>query len=202
MNLHNVSAVLVTRGDVDMQPVLDTLPFDDVVIWDNKQRGIDLKVYGRYAAMPEVRNPVVYVQDDDCTLTLEAIETLVAEYRRGEIIANMPVSRWDDYPDSCLVGWGAVFDHWLPRDTFDRYLRSKYDLGFRDFDQFGVVSPRFLRDCDVVFTTLTPHIKLDLGFEHLPWAETPGRMFKQPEHAPSRAQMLDECRAIRDRVMA
>ena len=31
----DVTAVIVTRGDVDLQPVLDSLIFDKVVIWNN-----------------------------------------------------------------------------------------------------------------------------------------------------------------------
>jgi hypothetical protein len=30
-----VSAVLVTRGNVDLSPVLDSLIFEDVVVWSN-----------------------------------------------------------------------------------------------------------------------------------------------------------------------
>ena len=189
MRSKDVSAVIVTRGDVDLKPVLDTLSmFDDIVIWDNRVR-YNVLLYGRYVAMREVRNSVVYVQDDDCTLTPEAIEMLISEYRRGEVIANMPVSRWADYPDSCLVGWGAVFDRTLPREAFERYAR-RYPLG----------ATAFMRDCDLVFTTLTPHIKLDLGFTHLPWAEMPYRLFRQPEHAGMRERILHRAREVRDAV--
>ncbi len=186
MRSSEVSAVIVTRGDISLKPVLDTLPFDDIVIWNNRARD-NVMLYGRYVAMREARNQVVYVQDDDCTLTPEAIETLLAEYRPREIVANMPVSRWDDYPDSCLVGWGAVFDRVLPRRAFERYAR-RYPLG----------ANAFMRDCDLVFTTLTPHVKLDLGFAHLPWAEMPYRLFRQPEHAGVREKILQQARDVRD----
>ena len=181
-----VSAVIVTRGDVDLKLVRQTLPFRDVVIWDNKRRPQDLMVFGRYAAMRETRHQVVYVQDDDCTLTRGAIESLLAAYRPDGIVANMPESRWGDYTDSCLVGWGAVFDKRLPPVAFRRYA-DRYPLG----------ADEFKRDCDVVFTTLTPHTKLDLGFTHLPWAEMSYRMFKRPEHA-TRAATLKRAREVRD----
>ena len=184
-NPKDVSAVIVTRGDQDLTQIRASLPFEDVVIWDNSKRH-DVSVYGRYAALREVRNTIVYVQDDDCLVPRSAIDTLLAEYRPGEIVANMPVSRWSDYPDSCLVGWGAVFDRRLPQQAFDRYAKL-YPLG----------AVEFMRDCDVVFTTLTPHVKFDLGFEHLPWAELPNRMFKQPLHS-TRLTTLKQAQRVRD----
>ena len=48
----SVSAVLVTRGNVDMTAIVESLPFDDVVVWDNSIRN-DLGIYGRYAAIAE-----------------------------------------------------------------------------------------------------------------------------------------------------
>ena len=34
----DISAIIVTRGDVDLRDILDALPYQDVVIWDNSQR--------------------------------------------------------------------------------------------------------------------------------------------------------------------
>src|SRR5689334_21850077 len=77
-----VSACLVTRGDVPMQPILDSLPGEwEKIVWDNKQgpygidpngeqiwvrayRG-DLSVYGRYAAIEFATGDLIWVQDDD-----------------------------------------------------------------------------------------------------------------------------------------
>ncbi len=155
-------------------------------MYDNSARH-DLAVYARYAALAECRNAVVYTQDDDCLIEPDAIAELLAEYRPGEIVCNMPESRWDDYPDSCLVGWGSVFDAHLPPFVFARWAAFH-----------SVTSRWFMRECDVVFTTLTPHRKLDLGFTHLPWAETAGRLFKQPDHQSSRDEILALARAVRD----
>lgn len=186
VNPGQVSAVIPTRGDVDLTEIRARLPFDDVVVYDNSVEA-DVSVFGRYAALERCHHPVVYVQDDDCLIDPDAIAVLLAAYRPGEIMCNMPESRWEDYPDSCLVGWGAVFDRWLPHEAFYRYAR-----------RFSIVDREFMDTCDVVFTTLTPHRKLDLGFAHLPWAETAGRMFKQPEHIPTRTRTLQRAREIRD----
>lgn len=91
----NVSAVLVTRGNVDMEPILESLPPAwERVIWNNAgqvhrytpsgrawpERGpsyeftndgivtepcTDLAVYGRYAAIDHATHDLIYVQDDD-----------------------------------------------------------------------------------------------------------------------------------------
>lgn len=178
-------AVVVTRGDVDLNPVLRTLDgFGEILVYDNSVEA-DLMVLGRYAAIDRCSLPgPVYVQDDDAEVN--DIDALLSHYEPGLIVSNMPRSRWDDYPDSCLVGWGAVFDQDLPRRAFARWTIAGHKM----------VDHRFYRDCDVVFTALTPHVKLDLGFSHLPWAEADYRMFRQPEHS-TRAQTLAEARAIR-----
>lgn len=184
-----VTACLVTRGDVDLGPILSSLPSEwPVVVWDNSQRE-DLGVYGRYAAVAEARTAVVYVQDDDCLIDADRV---AAAYEPGRLVANMPRSRWPDYPDSTLVGWGAVFDRHLPRKAF---VTMDGTLGLLNAEPR---SPVFLRTSDVIFSALTPRTVIDIGFQHLPWAETPGRMFRQPGHKAERDMVLEQCRRIRD----
>ena len=83
----NVSAIIVTRGNVDLDPILDSLPNDwECVIWNNgagycrvigtspgplgSQHDVgDLAVYGRYAAIEYASHDVIYVQDDDCIVS-------------------------------------------------------------------------------------------------------------------------------------
>jgi hypothetical protein len=166
-----------------------------VVVWDNSVEQ-DLGVYGRYQAIERCARPVIYVQDDDCLVDDAAIALLLAAYEPGMIVANMPESRWDDYPDSCLVGWGAVFDRDLPDQAFIRFGASDA-AGADEF--LGMPDDFFHRTCDVVFTTLTPHRKIDAGFFHLPWAEDPERaMFLQPGHREQRDRMLHLARQVRD----
>ena len=47
-----VSACLVTRGDQPemLERIIETLPYDEVIVWDNSQRQ-DFKIYGRFMAM-------------------------------------------------------------------------------------------------------------------------------------------------------
>lgn len=55
----DVVACIVTRGDVDLTPILDSLIFEDVVVWDNSIRP-DWKCAGRYLAALEARSLWVY----------------------------------------------------------------------------------------------------------------------------------------------
>lgn len=177
-----VSAVIVTRGDVDLAPVVDSLPYGEILVWDNTKRPSDLSVFGRYAAIREASNDVIYVQDDDCVFTRH--RELLGEYRAGMIVANMPPDH-GDYTDSVLVGWGALFDRALPFQAFNRYL-SRFPA-----------EPLFLNACDVVFTALTPFRRVDLGFEHLPHAEDEHRMYRRADHRSERAEALERARGLR-----
>lgn len=213
------TAIVVTRGDVDIEEILDSFReagFTDVLVWANDgpvgpvllricdgsfeiKEGEpviasveDLKVFGRFAAMRYARFPTVYVQDDDCIVEIEALfeaaNDIIDRDPAAGIIANMPLSRWDDYPDSCLIGWGSIFPRGLAELAFEIWS-----------EEYALCTPGLYRDCDVVFTTLSPHSKVDTGFRHLPWAETPGRMFRQPGHKPSRDATLTAARVLRDR---
>ena len=188
-----VSAVIPTRGDVDLSEILDSLPFDDIIVWDNSGRPQDLGVYGRYAAIAEAKHAHIYTQDDDCLVDAVAV---VAAYEAGRLVANMPAGRWPDYPDSALVGWGAIFHRDLPTRAFDRF--HLLDLDEEDWQFVYADDGCFSRECDGVFTALTPRTIIDVGFQHLPWAEDPARaLFKQPGHAAKRARMLDLARRVR-----
>lgn len=88
----NVSAIIVTRGNVDLDPIYKFLPPEwETVVWDNSgeySRGwpevrvysavdgygdhhlqptpaTDLSVYGRYAAIEYASHDLIYIQDDD-----------------------------------------------------------------------------------------------------------------------------------------
>src|SRR2546423_8180622 len=125
------SAVLVTRGGVDLTPILNSLPaaVDDVVIWDNSKRPEDLKVLGRYAAVTEARHHAIYTQDDDCVVDVAAVLATYEQAPPGLVVANMPLAKRAEYavlcgqtyPGIALVGWGACFDAERIR-VLDRYI--------------------------------------------------------------------------------
>lgn len=214
-----VTAVVVTRGDLDLNEVYRSLwpvGFHEILVWNNSTGLLqhlscpdtstpgqwvswtlkdaeavgDLAVYGRYAALAESQTEIVFVQDDDCRVDAGAIVRLAGRYNlEREVVCNMPESRWDDYPDSALVGWGAVFHRSLPQTAFDRFSRTAPGFNHGAFN----------RECDVIFTVLTDCVKIDLGFEHLPGAEDPDRaMFKRPWRAAERNAMYELARKVRD----
>jgi hypothetical protein len=170
-----VSAVIVTKGDVDLKPILDSLPFNDIVIWDNSKRE-DLKVYGRYAAVKEAKHSIIYTQDDDCIVDAAAI---VAACERGLIVCNMPTAKQIEYsaiaPGIALVGWGSCF-HRDAIQVLDHYI-NRYD---RD--------ELLLRECDRVFTGLNTKKLIDIPVKHLPHAFA-DRMGNEARHLTDLAEI-------------
>lgn len=190
-----VSAVLVTRGDVDMTEILDSLDaarIEDVVIWNNALETVDLAVYGRYHAIEQARSPVIYVQDDDCVLEPGSLEQLLAAYEPGVCTANVPERFRQHYPDSGLVGFGAVFDRDLPEQAFARFGRFDFN------GDPGWVDGMFNRRVDNVFTTLTPMKLVDVAYRDQPWASAAGRMWTSPGHVGERDRMIELARRVRD----
>lgn len=194
VNHGQVSAVLVTRGDVDTFPIQRSLLFEDVVVWNNAKADDDLIVYGRYAAIEDARHKVIYVQDDDCLLPEESIRALLRAYEPGKIVCNMPEPFRAHYSDSALVGFGAVFDRDLPAQAFKRFRESEH-AGW----PWGVAfMEHFYRCCDVVVTTLTPTVWIDVPYENMPYATGPDRMYRQAAHVGERQRMLALARKVRD----
>ncbi len=170
-----VSAVLVTRGDVDMSPIVNTLPVGmEVVMWDNSVRE-DFGVFGRYMGCLEATRPVVYVQDDDCLV--RNIPELLASYRPGWVVGNRKndVARARYYEGTTLLGWGAVFDRELPWRAFARYaLRFPIDREF----MFGL-------GAETAFPMLTPSRQILV--DEIDWLEQDGAAVFARENRMSNA---------------
>ena len=204
----NVSAVIVTRGNVDLAPILDSLPPDwETVTWDNGRgtvtrsgdgviaRGIgDLSVYGRYAAIEHATGDVIYVQDDDCIVSDP--KAIVDEYvalapiataHPVSVVCNQP-EPWRSnpfYADHALVGFGAAFHRDAPKRAFDRWYSAEKEQGANG--EWGLIS----RTCDIIFTALTPRVLVDIPHTSFDYASDPDRMWRQPTHQSERQRMLD-----------
>lgn len=178
MNPSDVTAIIVTRGDCDLDPILETLPYDEVIVWDDRERGSQ-GCYGRYLASLEASNDLIYYQDDDLLFT-EHVE-LLAQYEPGLMTVNMPSPWYEncgyDKLRQGLVGAGSIMDRLLPWAALDRYanLFPKDEL--------------FLSYCDVVVGMLTPHKRVDLGYQVLPNASEPGRIYTAPGAAHQKLTM-------------
>jgi hypothetical protein len=183
----DISAVIVTYGLTDLSRILATLPYPEVIVWNDQERGSQ-GCYGRYLAAMEATRPVVYFQDDDVIFT--AHEGLGFMYQPGRITANMPSPWYEtcgyDKLKQALVGAGSLVDRDLPWLALERYLSEfpKDDL--------------FLDYCDVVVGMLTPYLRVDLGYEVLPFASAPGRIYTTPGAPARKREMQARVMGMRD----
>lgn len=195
-----VSAVLVTIGDVDLTPICESFPPEyEVVVWDNSSRPVDYKVFGRYMGIHEATRPVIFFQDDDCLLSPEQHQVMLDAYEPGVVTGNMI---YDDpvwarrYHDTTLLGWGAIFDRDLPFDAFARYER------YYPTDWAFMISPG---GAEVVFPMLSRTKTViagatwlgELGHEVF---GRPNRMSNQPKFLETRLKWLARAREVRDRL--
>lgn len=188
-SVEDVTAVIPTRGDVDLAPVLDSLVFPRVLVWNNSQEPVDLGAYGRYQAIARAAlTGPCYFQDDDCLVPAADQERLVAAYEPGVLTALMPRERVD-YIDSVLVGWGSLFDADLPARAFQRWQDAGHLVDTDEFRRVG---------CDFVFPLLTPHRRLDSHHRDLPWAHAANRTWSTPDYHDLKADFMAKARAIRD----
>jgi hypothetical protein len=158
----DISAVIVTRGDVDLGPVLSSIDADEVII----RRGHD-GIWERWEAAQSAKHHVIYTQDDDAVVDFPAV---IQEYDPERVTCNMPLDRRPGYPDAiALVGWGCVFDR-PALEAFTRYRK------------YFPNDHLFRREADRVFTGLNRLKLIEIPFEHLPIAFERQRMGAQPEH--------------------
>lgn len=187
LNASEVTAVLVTRGDVDLSEILATLPYGEVVVHDNSALPVDSGAYGRYLTAERATREVCYFQDDD--VIFSAHDALLAAYEPGKLVANMPSPWYErtgyDVLGQAMVGAGSLVDRDLPRLAIDRYLeRWPQDDLFRAY-------------VDEVVGMLTPHTRHDFGYEVLPVASAPGRTWTSPGAAEKKALMRERALALR-----
>ena len=171
MTAEEVTAIIVTRGDVDLEPILETLPYPRVIVWDNSKREWDAKCYGRYLAAEEAETEYVYWQDDD--LIFRNHDALLAAWEPDKLVVNMP-SPWYESMEyntlgQALVGAGSLCPKGYWRRAFDRYRAH--------FTQDEI----FLNYCDFVFGRLVPFTRHDFDYEPFEYADAAGRIYNHPE---------------------
>lgn len=157
-----VSACLVTRGDVDISTIVNSLPFDDVVIWNNAEREEDLACYGRFAAIAEAKHDIIYVQDDDLMVPIPAL-LKAWDNDKGVLANNRLEQEWR------YLGCGALFHRDLV--NFDTYL-----------ERHGDDMELFYRVADIAFAYQHPYRRVWLGYCDFPWQTADNRMYKQDHH--------------------
>ncbi len=190
----NVTAIIVTRGDVDLTPVLDSLIFSDVVVWDNSLEQ-DLKTLGRYAAIGRGKNCIFYSQDDDIIHTPENQRAIISEYESGVLIGCM-WAEWSlgayqqgiehGYDDLVFAGSGSVWDRKTIRTALNSYL-----------DHFPA-DEFFNLWADTIVGVIAPTRQLDIRFDVLPCAENDNRMCNLPDGVANKTEAINRARWVRD----
>lgn len=156
-----LSAIIPTRGDVSVEPIVAHLrkypEIDDIQI----VRGDT--VFNRYRAAWGAKHEVLYTQDDDCTTDLRP---LIEAWEPGLIVNALTPQHAAHYTGAItLVGFGAIFE---------RHMIAALDGWEKD----GL----FLRECDRVFTALWPHRSIVQEIKHLPHAMAANRMYRERGH--------------------
>lgn len=223
----NVSACLVTRGDVEMQPIIDSFPDEwEILVWWNghtltrlnpQERKVeitvdipDVSVYGRYAAIEYASHDLIYVQDDDVIVSDQ--QAIVDAW----VAARKRVKEWSEVRMPTLANDNHVVCN-MPQEFRHDFYSDHALVGFgaafhrdapkRAIDRFmdfhdhmiplGIRQDVFWSTCDVVFTGLTPRVLVDVPKTDLEYASAPNRMWKQKEHVAERQRMLDLVRRVR-----
>ncbi len=202
MTFDDVSAVLVTRGDVDMLPIIETLPYGEVILWDNSKRPVDYGVFGRYVAIAETTRPLVYFQDDDCLVSCH--ESLLAAWEPGYVVGNAfdDAERLNRYKGTTLLGWGAIFEADLPWQTFMFYARNypMHQLWGDDPDADVPGRHRGL-GAEIVFPMVADSKTITHGVAWLdedgPVLERENRMWKQPGFYEATRFWMDRARSLK-----
>ncbi|HSE44357.1 MAG TPA: hypothetical protein VLA89_03405 [Gemmatimonadales bacterium] len=185
-----ITACLVTRGDQPemMARILETLVFDQVIVWDNS-KGADWKCAGRYMAMHMAKTGLVYFQDDDVIVPRETQLSLVNQYGGEPCLSNWAHGENPDgYEDLPLVGAGAIVDR---IDAYHAILR---------YAEHWPLDDGFKYEADFIIGVLYPYFKhVHLPFEiERPVAQHPSRLVNQPWQKELKYEMTQRARAIRD----
>ncbi len=188
------SAVVITRGDVDLTPVLESLIFDDVVVWDNSVRENEM-THARIVATNFTRHQFIYSQDDDIIHTPDNQRRIVEAFEPGTIVGCM-WPEWSQgakdqgipngYDDLVFPGSGSVYHRAVPIMAASKYLDW-----FPEDDFFRLW-------CDTIVGTIAPSKQLDIRFEALPCAEDDNRMCNLPDAVEMKAEAIRRATWIRD----
>lgn len=180
---------------MDLQPILDSLIFDDVVIWDNSQQQVDEMTFGRVLGLEWAKHDVVYSQDDDIVHPPENQLRILSEYEPG-VLTGCMWREWSDgalrqgipngYDDLVFAGSGSVYDKDIPRIATAKYLEH---FPFDDF---------FRLWADTIIGILAPNKQIDLKFLELPEADAEYRMAHLPDAATWKAEAIRRARLVRD----
>jgi hypothetical protein len=165
-----VCAVIPTRGDVAIDNIVEHLCSYPEIAEVRIVKGNT--PFNRYVEAWKAPQDIIYTQDDDC---ITDIRPLLDAYEPGIIVNAMTPEHAGQYRGAqTLIGFGAIFN----RGLIDSVLDAKWR---RD--------RLFYRESDRIFATVNGHKTLFPEITILPHAEAPNRMYRQPDHVPSKHAM-------------
>lgn len=180
-----------------MERIIDSLIFDNVIVWDNS-RDPDWKCAGRYMAAAMSPTEWVYYQDDDVLVPQETQETLAVRWGNQAIGWETDVvANWghgenpDGYDDLPLVCGGAVGSRQAAWDAIRRYA------------EHWPLDEAFMYEADFVVGALYQsyaHVHLPFHID-LSIAQHPSRLCNQPWQKDLKLKITNRARAIRDWVL-
>lgn len=189
-----VTAVIVTRGDVDLTPVLESLIFPTVVVYDNTVQENEM-THGRAVAAHYTGNHVIYSQDDDIIHSRENQQTILAAYEPG-VLTGCMWPEWSlgayqqgiegGYDDIVFPGSGSIVDRTVTSAAIRSYL-----------DHFPA-DDFFRLWCDTIVGVIAPTKQLDIRFDALPCAEDDNRMCNLPDAVKNKTEAINRARWVRD----
>jgi len=185
----DVTACIVTRGNVDLKPVISSLiGYGDVIVWDNSIRP-DWKCAGRYMAAMEAATELVFFQDDDTIVPRDTQIELLDQYNGEDCLAVWGHGEnADGYEDLPLVCGGAIVDRFSAWGGIIRY-GAEHGL---DED--------FMYEADFVVGVLYRNWRhVHLPFEIRDIAYEGGRLADEPWQKDLKLEVTNRARAIRDR---
>lgn len=164
----NISAVIPTRGDVDLSEIIFEItrnPEIEEVVVERSDTP-----YGWYVGAMRARNDIIYYQDDDCITDTGAV---IAAYQSGVIVNAITPQHAAQYPGrQTLLGFGSIFDKSLLA-ILDGWERDEV----------------FMRESVRVFSSIVPHKSIFPRIEILPCAMDQHRLYRQPDHAKMRKEI-------------
>lgn len=162
-----ISACLVSREPIDPRILKSLEGFGEIIIADGSHGPC-----GRYEAVAQAKFDVIYTQDDDCIVDIDALLKLWD----GNFIANVFPERSEPcFNNNTLTGWGSLYLKSLVQPALDRYIQ-KYGK-----------DTLYNREADRIFSGLNPHPLVCVKVENI--IHSLGRLTDQPDHWQCRAEM-------------
>lgn len=222
----DVSAVIPTRGNVDMWPVIESLPLSwEVVIWNNghhcchilqpahdefprsRHKGLietkkeNYMGYGRHAGAALARGEIIYTQDDDVIVSNPG--AIVEHWQRlneNELFMSTDPTPWPGIVANLPVEFRPHYTDSAMLGFGAAYHRTTPAKVFSRFlaaAEMDEMDELFLRESDRALTALTPFSLVVVDKEDREFASDPDRLWKQSDHIQRRDEMLALARRVR-----